>query len=261
MKIIVRNRGLLWELVKRDFLTRYKGSVLGIAWSLFTPIMMLAIYTFVFSVAFNARWGVDTENRVSFAIVLFSGLIVHGLFSECILRAPMLITSNPNYAKKVIFPLEILPFVSIGTALGQFCISFCVLLAFCLVSLTPIHWTGWLIPVVLLPLVFMLLGFGFFLSATGVYIRDLAQAVGMIATIALFVAPIFYPISVLPPAYQNVLFFNPITLPVIQLRNVLLWGEPLNWVAWAISLLIGIAIFCLGFMWFQKTKRGFADVL
>ena len=258
---LTRNRGLLWELTKRDFVSRYKGSIFGLAWSLFNPLLMLAIYTFVFSVAFKARWGAADESQVNFAIVLFSGLIVHALFAECLVRAPTLIVTNTNYVKKVVFPLEILPLMTMGSALGNFMVSLVVLMFFCILSGTPLHPAGLLLPVLLLPLLLMILGLSWFLASLGVYLRDFAQVIGMLTTVALFLAPIFYPISALPPAYQSLLILNPITLPVLQVRDALLWGEPLNWVAWAISLVVALAVFYLGFAWFQKTRRGFADVL
>ena len=107
------NRSLITTLVKREIVGRYRGSVMGMAWSFFNPLLMLVIYTFVFTVAFKARWGVgDEESKAEFAIILFAGLIVHGLFAECINRAPGLILSNVNYVKKVVFPLEVLPWVA-----------------------------------------------------------------------------------------------------------------------------------------------------
>lgn len=261
VRALTRNRGLLWELTKRDFVSRYKGSVFGLAWSLFNPLLMLAIYTFVFSVAFKARWGTADENQVNFAIVLFSGLIVHALFAECLVRAPSLIAMNANYVKKVVFPLEILPLMTMGSALGNFAVSLVVLIFFCFVSGTPLQPAGLLLPILLLPMLLMILGLSWFLASLGVYLRDFAQVIGMLTTVALFLAPIFYPISALPPGFQSLLILNPITLPVIQLRDALLWAEPLNWVAWGVSLMVGLAVFSLGFAWFQKTRRGFADVL
>jgi len=261
LRTLPRHGDLLWELTKRDFLSRYKGSFLGLTWSLLQPLLMLAIYTFVFSVAFNARWGNGGDSKVDFAIVLFSGLIIHALFAECLVRSPTLIACNQNYVKKVVFPLEILPLMSIGSALGQFGLSLFVLLVFCAMASTPLHATGLLLPILLLPMLLMVLGISWFLASLGVYFRDLAHIIGMITTVSLFLAPIFYPIDALPANYQALLTLNPITLPVNQLRSALLWGEPLNWSAWSASLLAGLIVFYLGLTWFQKTRRGFADVL
>lgn len=261
LSTLAYHRELLWELIKRDFIGRYKGSFLGVAWSLLNPLLMLAIYTFVFSVAFKARWGIANESKVAFAIVLFSGLIVHALFAECLNRAPTLIVSHPNYVTKVVFPLEILPLMALGSALGHFLVSLLVLVIFCVFSGAPLHITGLLIPILLLPMLLIALGLSWLLSSLGVFLRDFAQVIVMATTIMLFLAPVFYPIDALPPLYQAMLVWNPITLPIIQLRAALLWGDSIDWAAWAVSLIIGMLIFYLGFAWFQKTRKGFADVL
>lgn len=255
------HRELVWDLVKRDFIGRYKGSMLGVVWSLFNPLLMLVIYTLVFSVAFKAKWGGGEESKVAFAIVLFSGMIIHSLFAECINRAPSLITSHPNYVKKVVFPLEILPWMAFLSALLHFLVSFGVLLVFCLLVGVPVHIGVLLTPIILLPLILMILGLSWLFASLGVYLRDLSQVMGMVTTVALFLAPIFYPIEALPDAYRSILVWNPITLPVVQLRDLMLWGKPLQWDEWAISLVIGLAVCQIGFWWFQKSRRGFADVL
>ena len=257
-----RHRELLWDLVKRDFIGRYKGSILGIVWSLFNPLMMLAIYTLVFSVAFKARWGGEgEESKVTFAIVLFSGMIVHSFFADCLNRAPGLITSYPNYVKKVVFPLEILPWMALFSALLHFLVSFSVLLVFCLLAGVTVHAGTLLIPIALIPLILMILGLSWLFASLGVYLRDLSQVIGMVTTVALFLAPIFYPIESLPETYRALLAWNPITIPVMQLRNLLLWDKPFQWGEWAISLVIGVSVCQIGYWWFQKSRRGFADVL
>ena len=258
---LLRNRELLWELVKRDFIGRYKGSMLGVVWSLFNPLLMLAIYTIVFSVVFKAKWGGGEESKVAFAIVLFSGMIVHSFFAECLNRAPSLIISHPNYVKKVVFPLEILPWMTMFSALLHFLVSFSVLLGFCLLADVKIHAGVLITPIILIPLILMLLGLSWIFSSLGVYLRDLSQIIGIFTTVALYLAPIFFPIDALPEGYRALLVWNPITLPVIQLRDLMLWGKPLQWDQWAISLVIGLSICQIGFWWFQKSRRGFADVI
>jgi len=222
---------------------------------------MLAIYTVVFSVAFKARWGGGEEGRVAFAIILFSGMIVHGFFAECLNRAPSLIISHPSYVKKVAFPLEVLPWVALCSALLHFCVGFAVLLVFCFCSGTAIQVGAILAPVILLPLISCALGLTWILASLGVYLRDLAQSMGLVTTILLFLSPVFYPTDALPETYQAFIKLNPLTLPIIQLRELVLWGKPVDWQAWAINLLFGIAIAWAGYWWFQKTRRGFADVL
>jgi lipopolysaccharide transport system permease protein len=258
---VIHHRGLLWDLVKRDFIGRYKGSMLGVFWSLFNPLFMLAIYTLVFSVAFKARWGVGEESKVAFAIVLFSGMIVHSLFAECLNRSPSLITSNPNYVKKVIFPLEILPWMALLSSLLHFLVSFVVLLFFCVLAGATVHIGTLLIPIILAPLILMMLGLSWIFASLGVYLRDLSQIMGMVTTVAMFMAPVFYPIDTLPETYRALLVWNPITLPIIQLRDAMLWGKPLMWDQWMFSMVIGGLVCFIGYWWFQKSRRGFADVL
>jgi lipopolysaccharide transport system permease protein len=258
---IFRNRELLWELVKRDFVGRYKGSIMGVVWSLFNPLLMLAIYATVFSVAFKARWGTGEESKVAFALVLFTGMIVHSFFAECLNRAPSLIISHPNYVKKVVFPLDLLPCMALCSALLHFFVSFGVLLLFCLLAGVPIYSGLLLVPVILLPLVLLTLGLSWIFASLGVYLRDLSQVIAMISTIALFMAPVFYPIENLPESFGRYIYWNPITLPIIQLRDAMLWNKPLQWSGWLISFFIGTATCFIGYWWFQKSRRGFADVI
>lgn len=257
-----RNRELLVAMIKREVVGRYRGSIMGIAWSLFNPLLMLAIYTFVFSVVFKARWGSATEaGHADFAILLFVGMIVHGLFAECVNRAPGLILSNVSYVKKVVFPLDILPWVALGSALFHAAISFVVLLLAQLAFGQKIPWTVFAFPLVLLPLIFATMGFAWLLSSLGVFVRDIAQITGVFTLILMFVSPVFYPISAVPETYRPLLYLNPLTYIIEESRNTLVFGrlpEPLPWIAiLAASLLIA----WLGFAWFQKTRRGFADVL
>lgn len=258
---LIQHRGLVWDLVKRDFIGRYKGSIMGVAWSLFNPLLMLAVYTIVFSVAFKARWGTGEESKVAFAIVLFSGMIVHGFFAECLNRAPDLITSHANYVKKVVFPLEILPWMALGSALLHFLVSLGVLLVFCLLAGVPVQSGALLIPIILLPLILLTLGLSWLFASLGVYLRDLSQGMGIVITVLLFLAPVFYPIEALPEPYRALIAWNPITLPIIQLRDLMLWDKPLQWGQWAVSVASGAAVSYIGCWWFQKSRRGFADVL
>jgi lipopolysaccharide transport system permease protein len=257
-----RNRGLVLALIKREVVGRYRGSVMGIAWSFFNPLLMLVIYTVVFSVVFKARWGVGgEESKTGFAIILFVGLIVHGLFAECVNRAPGLILSNVNYVKKVIFPLEILPWVAFGSTLFHTTISLVVLLLAQLILSQQMPWTALLFPFILLPLVFATMGCTWFLAALGVYVRDIGQITGMFTTVLLFVSAVFYPISALPRQYQFWLQLNPLAFIIEAGRKSLIFGQLPDIGRWGIMLAAGILIAWAGFAWFQKTRRGFADVL
>jgi lipopolysaccharide transport system permease protein len=255
------NRGLIKGLIVREVLGRYRGSFLGIIWSFLNPVFMLIIYTFVFSIIFKARWNAESDSKVEFALILFVGLIVFNLFAECINRAPTLITSNISYVKKVVFPLEVLPGVALGSALVHSVISLVVwLLAYALLVGIP-HPTVLLAPLVLLPLFLLTIGLSCFLASVGVYIRDSAQLTGMFTTVLLFLSPIFYPITAIPEKYRSLLALNPIAPMLEDLRNVLFWGVIPNVSNWLIYLCICTLVAWFGYAWFQKTRRGFADVL
>lgn len=257
-----RNRQLIVQMSKREVVGRYRGSVMGMAWSFFNPVLMLAVYTFVFSVVFKARWGVGgEESKTQFAIVLFVGMIVHGLFAEVVNRAPGLILGNVNYVKKVVFPLEILTVVSMGAALFHSLVSLSVLLmAFALLN-GHLYWTAILIPLVLFPLVILTLGLAWILASLGVFLRDVGQTIGIITTVMLFLAPVFYPISSLPEQLRPWIMANPLTFIIEQAREILIWGHLPNWTGLGIYMLSATAIAWAGYAWFQKTRKGFADVL
>lgn len=257
-----RNRQLIRNLVQREVVGRYKGSMLGIFWSLATPIFMLAVYTFVFSVVFKARWGAGgSDSKTEFALVLFAGLMVFNLFSECIGRAPGLILANVNYVKKVVFPLEVLPWVSMGSALFHFAISLGVWLVAYLVLFGVPHWHVLLLPLVVVPLVMFVMGLSWALSSLGVYLRDVGQIIGLVVTVLMFLTPIFYPASSLPLAYQPLMFLNPLTPPVEMARDLLYWGKLPDLMLLALYVAGSLVCAVMGFAWFQKTRKGFADVL
>ena len=256
-----RHRDLARELVIRDFIGRYKGSLLGAGWALFHPLLMLAVYTVVFGVAFQAKWAMGGEGKVAFALVLFSGMIVHGLIADCLNRAPTLITSQPNFVRKVVFPLEILPWVAFLSAGLQCLVGFGILLLACVATGVHLHAGTLLFPVILLPLSLLAMGLTWLLSSLGVYLRDLAQGMSVVTTVLLFVSPVFYPLDGLPAKFRALVYTNPITLPITQLREAMLWGTSLDWGAWGISLVLSLLVFYSGFWWFQHSRKGFADVL
>ena len=258
---LYKNRILIYSLIKRDVIGRYRGSVMGLLWSFFNPILMLTVYTFVFSVVFKARWQGGTGSKVEFALVLFAGLLVFNLFSEVINRAPTLILSNVNYVKKVIFPLEILPVVAFGTAAFHMLISLIVWLIFSLIFFASPALSILQLPLVLLPIVIIILGLTWLLASMGVYLRDVTQIVGVTTTMLMFLSPIFYPITALPEEYRSFMLMNPLTFVVEQTRDVMIWGRGIRWTEWSIQMLISMAVAWLGFAWFQKTRKGFADVL
>ena len=261
-KSLWRNRQLILQMTRRDVLGRYKGSFMGLAWSFFTPLLMLAVYTFIFSVVFKARWADGGEqSNTGFAVVMFVGMIVHGLFAEALNRAPGMILSNVNYVKKVVFPLEILPVVAMCASLFHTVISLGVLLAAYVVFKGYIHWTAVFNPFVLFPLVLLSLGLAWMLASLGVFLRDVGQTIGLLTTVMMFLAPVFYPLTAVPEALRPLIMLNPLTFIIEQARNALVWGFLPDWVGLGIYTLIAAGFAWAGYAWFQKTRKGFADVL
>jgi len=259
---IWRNRQLIKQMTIREVVGRYKGSALGLLWSFLNPVLMLVVYTFVFSSIFKARWGVgEEESKTQFAVVLFVGMIVHGLFAEVINRAPSLILTNANYVKKVVFPLEILPIIGMGAALFHTMASLMVLLVAFFIFNNYLPWTAVFIPLILLPLIILSLGFAWMLASLGVFLRDVGQTIGIVTTIMMFLSPVFYPVSTLPEEYQPWMMANPLTFIIEQSRAVLVWQQLPDWQGLGIYTLSSIVIAWLGYVWFQKTRKGFADVL
>ena len=257
-----RNRQLISQMTRREVMGRYKGSVMGLAWSFFNPVFMLVAYTFVFSVIFKSRWDVGSEeSKTQFAVVLFVGMIVHGLFAEVLNREPSLILSNVNYVKKVVFPLEILPVIAMGATLFHSLISLGVLLTTFALFNGYLYWTSIFTPLELLPLVIFTLGLAWMLAALGVFLRDVGQTIGIITTVMMFLSPVFYPVTALPEEFRPWLMANPLTFIIEQAREVLIWGRLPNWMGLGSYTLVATAIAWAGYAWFQKTRKGFADVL
>ncbi|KAA8703412.1 ABC transporter permease [Pseudomonas cannabina] len=255
------NRSLISQMTRREVIGRYRGSVMGLAWSFFNPVLMLAVYTFVFSEIFSARWvGVDT-GKGGFAILLFVGMIVHGLFAECANRAPSLVMSNSNYVKKVVFPLEILPVITLGSALFHSCISLVVLVIAQLLISHTLFWTALLFPLILVPLILGTLGISWFLASLGVYLRDVGHVITVLTTVLLFLSPVLYPVAALPEVYRPWLQMNPLTYIIEESRSVLLFGNLPHWDSLGIAIVIGTVMATMGFWFFQKTRKGFADVI
>lgn len=257
-----RNRALVMQLARREVTGRYKGSWLGLAWSFVNPVLMLIIYTFFFSVVFKARWNLPGyDDKGGFAIVLFVGLIIHGFFAECINRSPWLILGNTNYVKRIIFPLEVLPCVTLCSALFHVFVNFIVLLIAQAILTHEIHLTAIFFPLVLLPLLLMTAGISWALASMGVFVRDIGQLTVFAVTVLQFLSPIFYPMSALPERYQSWLKLNPLTFIIEQARSVVIMGNLPDFSGVLSRTLLGLLVAWIGFWWFQKTRKGFADVL
>ncbi len=257
-----RNRQLILQLTRREVVGRYRGSFLGLAWSFFNPLFMLVVYTFVFTVAFKAHWsGSADTSGLYFAFMLFAGLIVFGLFAECIGRAPGLVLAHANYVRKVVFPLEVLPWVTLGSALFHALISTSVLLVVQVVFHQHLPWTCVFFPVIWLPLIMGTMGCAWFLASLGVFVRDVGQLIGVFTAALMFLSPVFYPLTVLPEKIRFWMSLNPLAFLIEQNRKVLVEGATPDWCGWLLALGVGMLAAWLGFWWFQRTRRGFADVI
>lgn len=257
-----KHKTLIWQLLRRDIHSRYRGSVLGLLWSLGTPLIMLGIYTFVFQFVFKSRW-TDTagETTLSFAIVLFLGLTIHAVMAEILTKSPLLITGNQNFVKKIVFPLELLSWVTLLGGIFTFLISFGLLLVFILAELQRIPVTAFLLPLILLPYFLLLLGLSWFLAALGVYLRDIQQITGTLATLLLFLSPIFYSVNILPENLQTLIFLNPLSYVVESARAVLIYGRLPDFIGLTTYCLVAFIVAWLGYSFFRKVRPGFSDVL
>ncbi|MBN3782841.1 ABC transporter permease [Burkholderia sp. Ac-20345] len=257
---VFTHRQLLRQLVRRDIAGRYRGSMFGTIWAFLNPLLMLSVYTVVFGVFLRSRWA-GTSNSLEFSVVLFSGLIIFNFFAECFNRAPMLIASHVNYVKKVAFPLELLPWMIVGTALFHMSISFLVWIIFSAFVYGVIHWTLVFVPLILVPLVFMVMGVSWILSSLGVYIRDIGQVVGVLTSVVMFLSPVFYAIESLPKPFQALLRVNPLTFVIQQARSVMIDGVLPDFGMLAVYTVASVIFAWLSLAWFQRARDGFADVL
>ena len=262
LKSLWAHRGLSKELAKREVLGRYRGSTLGLAWSFLTPLVLLVVYTLFFTEVFQARWGSRVDGgKLDFASAAFVGLIVHGFFSESAVRGAGVLLSNPNFVKKIVFPLDVLPWVSVLASLFHALVSVAVLLVVLLVLGTGFSATAWLWPLMLLPMLLAATGTAWLLSSLAVYFRDVGQVVGFLATVFLFTSPVFFAIDTLPDTFRTIVAFNPLTYLMEQSRELLLWGGGMDWSRYARYTLIALAFAWLCHAFFQRSKRGFADVI
>ncbi|WP_344701937.1 ABC transporter permease [Halomonas cibimaris] len=259
---VYRHRYLLKTMLWREIHGRYRSSLLGVLWSFITPLLMLTVYTFVFTVVFQARWNIEAEHgRATFALVLFAGLTIHSLMAEVLGRSPGLMYEHGNYVKRVVFPLQVLPLVPCLSALFHFFISVIVLLMVMLLLGHPLHLTILWLPVVVAPLLPLLAGIGWLLSALGVYVRDISHVSGLLITVLLFVSPVFFPADALGDTFRQLMLANPLTIIIEQTRAVLLWGEPPSVLMLAGYSVVSCAVAWIGYAVFQRARGGFADVL
>lgn len=261
MSALIHHWHLFWQFTRRSVHARYRGSVFGMAWSFIAPLLLLAVYSFVFIFVFKARWPMAGGGNGSFALALFSGLILHGFLMECLNQATGSITGNVNLVKKVIFPLEILPLSAVAAACFHLLLALLILLGGMLLFGQAIPLAVVFSPVVLLPFLLFTAGLTYGMAALSVYLRDLAQVMGITGTVLLFTSTVFFPVEALPELLRPYVFLNPLTWPVEALRGLLFNGVLPDWHGSLYYSAAAIGVFLLGQILFFKLRRGFADVL
>lgn len=262
VQLVFRHHDLLRQLVWREIVGMYRGSILGMLWMVATPIFLLMVYAFVFATVMKVRWPITHDaDALGFAPILFSGLIVHGFLSEVVNASPRIVSSYPNFVQKVIFPLEILPLVRVFAALFHVGVGFLILLAFLLASGFSLHWTALLAPIFFIPIIILMVGVAWGLSALGLYFRDIAHTTTVITTAMLFLSPIFYPLSALPEVWQRLVYLNPLTAIVEAQRDLIFWGRLPDLSLIGVYLGVALAVAWAGWIVFRRTRNEFGDLL
>lgn len=259
--MLLKHKFLIIETTKREIQDRYKGSALGFFWIIATPLFMLAVYTFVFSVVFQARWDIGNGSKAEFAAIVYLGLILFNFFSETINRATNQIRSNINYVKKVVYPLETLTISSVATNLFFLLVNLAVWALFYLLLIGHMPITALILPITLAPLILLTLGVAWFVAAISAYLKDTAQIVSLVTTAMMFLSPIFYPISAVPENFQSIIMLNPIAEIIEINRQIIISGQMPTALALLTPLITNAIIAALGLMFFRKLKPGFADTL
>ncbi len=258
LRTLVRQRYLLGQLIKRDVLVRYRGAYFGLLWIFLNPLILLAIFVFVFGQIFEARWP-SQSHGIPLALNVYCGLIAFNLFAETVARAPTAVRAHPSYVKKILFPLDILPVVPLGAGLVHAAFN-TLLLAVALLWVGQLHATLLWFPLLILPLLLFALGLAYFVAAWGVFIKDMSQIVPVFVQMLLFLSPVFYPVEAVPTPLQPLYLHNPLGAVIESLRDAAV-AQPIDWAAWSVALGVGALAFMAGHAFFQRSREEFADVL
>lgn len=252
---------ILQQLAKAEILTRYRGSILGVAWSILNPLFMLVVYSIVFQFLLKVRWAVETSEETPYALALFAGILIHSFFSDILVQATSSVSKHANFVKKIVFPLEVLPVVTVISSVFNLALSLFVFFLAILFFGVSIHLSLLLIPILLLPFIIFVLAMAYLLAAVGVYIKDISQVAGMLSTMFLFLSPVLYPLSVLPEGLRSIAMLNPLSFMIEQLRLLSLNGGMIDWHGYIIYCFVALGFLSIAYAVFQKTRKGFADVI
>jgi lipopolysaccharide transport system permease protein len=250
---------LVFDFSRREIEQKYRGSYLGFLWLFLSPFLMLAVYTFVYSYVFGVR--IVGMDRLDFVLWLYAGLTVFFFFSDVVTTATRCIRNSPNYVKKVIFPLEVLVSSKVISASFSFLINFSLLVLFLCIKQKGLQGTILLAPLVLLPTVIFAYGLAMVLASVGVFVQDTDEISRFLMRVLFYLAPIVYPLTLVPQDVSGLIWFNPLTNMVEPFRSVLLFGNWPQWDKFGGFLLVAIGLFYVGRVCFKKLRPGFADVL
>ncbi len=251
---------LIFSLAKRELLTRYKGSVLGTVWALVTPVVMIAIFTFIFAGIFGARFGAS-QSHWDYALYLFCGLLPWTMFQETLQQSASTIVSHANLVKRVVFPLETLPVAQAFSSLGNQLFATIALLIATVVIQQQLHLTAAWFPLLLIPQLLFTLGAAWLIASLGVFLRDISQGITLLLMAWMYLTPIIYPESIVPERFRLFINLNPFTPLVRSYRRIFLEGVPPDWLGLAYFSGFAIVSFLVGYWWFARTRKNFADVI
>ena len=251
---------LVLSLARRDLISRYKGSALGVVWAVVTPMVMIAIFTFIFANIFGARFG-PSSSAWDYALYLFCGLLPWTMFQETLQRATTTIVSHANLVKRVLFPLEALPVALTLSSLANQMLGTIALIVATLILRKTLPITIFWLPLLLIPQTLLTVGAAWLIASLGVFLRDLAQGIGLVLLAWMYLTPIIYPESVVPDRYRGLLNLNPFTPLVRSYRQIMLEGYGPDWMGLAYFSIFSFVMFCVGYWWFARTRKNFADVI
>jgi lipopolysaccharide transport system permease protein len=251
---------LIFSLARRELAARYKGSALGIIWALVTPVVMIAIFTFIFAGIFGARFGTSTSHW-DYALYLFCGLLPWNMFQETVQQSANTIVTHANLVKRVVFPLETLPVAQAFSSLGHQMFGTFALLIAAIVIQREVHITLLWLPVLLIPQLLFTLGAAWLIASLGVFLRDIAQGILLLLMAWMYLTPIVYPESLVPDRFRQFVVLNPFTALVRNYRRILLDGHMPDWPGLAYFIICSVVCFILGYWWFARTRKNFADVI
>jgi len=255
------NRELLVGLVRRDIYSRFRGTILGAFWVAAGPLVRLSTYTLIFGLLIQPKWQGRINDPVLIAFTYFSGLILFDFLMECAYSSANLIRENRVFIKKVVFPVEILPWVSVAHATFRYCVAMALLLLAYVAfkGVPPIETL--LLPLFFFPFAMIILGLIWVVSSVATFVRDVGHVLNTFLPILMFASPVFFPLAALPEPVQVALMFNPLTFPLEQTRAVLFGDGFHAWLGLVTYTFVAIAVSALGYRFFMRLRPGFADVL